>query len=326
MGLANAWILIGLVPVVVAIIVVSRLARRRRPSDAAVPVAHTGRLTRLPGFMAALSRMRALSIAAIVLVSLLGATAAVLAARPVVTSTEKPATFTRDVVLCLDVSGSMTDVDIDVLARFTELSEGFEGERLALVIFNSSAAQVFPLTDDYDYIAEQLEAVRSSLDGTGTFSDAFGGTLTGEGASLIGDGLASCVLTFDRTDEERSRSVVLATDNDINGTPIMTLDEAGAFAKSRDVRVYGIDPSVSNPGDSEDSAEFQRVVDSTDGDYFVLESADTVPAIVDSIEATEAALVDDEPQLLVTDQPTIFAILALALLGALLIVVWRARL
>jgi Ca-activated chloride channel family protein len=325
-GLANAWILVGLVPVVVAIIVVSRLARRRRPSDAAVPVAHTGRLTRLPGFMAALSRMRALSIAAIVLVSLLGATAAVLAARPVVTSTEKPATFTRDVVLCLDVSGSMTDVDIDVLARFTELSEGFEGERLALVIFNSSAAQVFPLTDDYDYIAEQLEAVRSSLDGTGTFSDAFGGTLTGEGASLIGDGLASCVLTFDRTDEERSRSVVLATDNDINGTPIMTLDEAGAFAKSRDVRVYGIDPSVSNPGDSEDSAEFQRVVDSTDGDYFVLESADTVPAIVDSIEATEAALVDDEPQLLVTDQPTIFAILALALLGALLIVVWRARL
>ena len=326
MGLANAWILVGLVPVIVAVIVVSRLARRRRPSDAAVPVAHTSRLTRLPGFIAAVSRMRALTITAIVLVSLLGATAAVLAARPIVTSTEKPATFTRDVVLCLDVSGSMTDVDIDVLARFTELSEGFEGERLALVIFNSSAAQVFPLTDDYDYIAEQLEAVRSSLDGTGTFSDAFGGTLTGEGASLIGDGLASCVLTFDRTDEERSRSVVLATDNDINGIPIMTLDEAGAFAKSRDVRVYGIDPSVSNPGDSEDSAEFQRVVDSTDGDYFVLDSADTVPAIVDSIEATEAALVDDEPQLLVTDQPVIFTNLAIVLLGALLVVVWRARL
>lgn len=326
MGLANAWILIGLIPVVVAVVVASRLARRRRPSDAAVPVAHTGRLTRLPGFIAAVSRMRALTITAIVLVSLLGATAAVLAARPIVTSTEKPATFTRDVVLCLDVSGSMTDVDIDVLARFTELSEGFEGERLALVIFNSSAAQVFPLTDDYDYIAEQLEAVRSSLDGTGTFSDAFGGTLTGEGASLIGDGLASCVLTFDRTDEERSRSVVLATDNDINGIPIMTLDEAGAFAKSRDVRVYGIDPSVSNPGDSEDSAEFQRVVDSTDGDYFVLDSADTVPAIVDSIEVTEAALVDDEPQLLVTDQPVIFTILAIVLLGALLVVVWRARL
>ena len=326
MGLANAWILIGLVPVVVAVVVASRLARRRRSSDAAVPVAHTGRLTRLPGFIAAVSRMRALTITAIVLVSLLGATAAVLAARPIVTSTEKPATFTRDVVLCLDVSGSMTDVDIDVLARFTELSEGFEGERLALVIFNSSAAQVFPLTDDYDYIAEQLEAVRSSLDGTGTFSDAFGGTLTGEGASLIGDGLASCVLTFDRTDEERSRSVVLATDNDINGIPIMTLDEAGAFAKSRDVRVYGIDPSVSNPGDSQDSAEFQRVVDSTNGDYFVLDSADTVPAIVDSIEATEAALVDDEPQLLVTDQPVIFTILAIVLLGALLVVVWRARL
>lgn len=325
MGLANAWILLGLVPVIAAVVVLPRLIRRRR-ADAGVPVAHTGRLTRLPGFVAAVSRMRAATIAAIVVVALLAATAALLAARPVVTSTEKPATFTRDVVLCLDVSGSMTDVDIDVLSRFTELSEGFEGERLALVIFNSSSAQVFPLTDDYDYIAQQLEAVRSSLDGTGEFSDAFGGTLTGEGASLIGDGLASCVLTFDRTDEQRSRSVVLATDNDINGTPIMTLDEAGAFAKSRDVRVYGIDPSVAKAGDSEDSAEFQRVVDSTDGQYFVLESADTVPTIVDSIEATEAALVDEEPKLVVSDQPTLLVVLAFVLLGTLLVVVRRARL
>jgi hypothetical protein len=326
MGLGNGWILLGLVPVVVAVVVVSRLRGRKRALDAAVPVAHTRRLTRLPGFVAAVSRMRALTVVAVVLVALFTATAALLAARPIVTSTEKPARFTRDVVLCLDVSGSMTDIDIDVLARFTELSEGFEGERLALVIFNSSAAQVFPLTDDYDYIGEQLEAVRSSLDGTGEFGDAFGGTLTGEGASLIGDGLASCVLTFDRTDEVRSRSVVLATDNDINGTPIMSLDEAGAFAKSRDVRVYGIDPSVSKPGDSEDSAEFQRVVDTTGGEYFVLESADTVPSIVDSIEATEAALVESEPKVIVSDQPTLLAVLAIVLLGGLLVVVWRARL
>jgi hypothetical protein len=325
-GLANAWILLGLVPVLAAIIVLTRRTRRRRASDVAVPVAHTGRLTRLPGFVAAVSRMRAATVAATVLIGVLAATAALLAARPIVTTTEKPETFTRDVVLCLDVSGSMTDVDIDVLARFTSLSEGFEGERLALVIFNSSAAQVFPLTDDYDYIAEQLETVRSSLDGTGNFSDAFGGTLTGEGASLIGDGLASCVLTFDRTDEQRSRSVVLATDNDINGTPIMTLDEAGSFAASRGVRVYGIDPSVSAPGESEDSAEFQRVVDSTDGEYFVLESAETVPTIVDSIEATEAALVDSEPKTIVSDQPTLLTVLALVLLAGLLVVAWRARL
>ncbi|WP_374945396.1 VWA domain-containing protein [Agreia sp.] len=326
MGLANAWILLGLVPVIAAVVVLPRVLRRRRRTDAAVPVAHIGRLTRLPGFVAAVTRMRLTTTAAIVLVGILGATAALLAARPIVTSTEKPATFTRDVVLCLDVSGSMTDVDIDVLARFTELSEGFEGERLALVIFNSSAAQVFPLTDDYDYIAQQLEAVRSSLDGTGEFSDAFGGTLTGEGASLIGDGLASCVLAFDRTGEQRSRSVVLATDNDINGTPIMTVDEAGAFAASRDVRVYGIDPSVAKAGDSDDSAEFQRVVDSTGGEYFVLESADTVPTIVDSIEATEAALVDEKPKVVVTDQPTLLAVLATVLLGGLLVLVWRARL
>jgi hypothetical protein len=119
MELANPWILVVLVPVVVAVIVLPRFVRRRRSSDAAVPVAHTERLTRLPGFVAAVSRMRGLSVVTLVVASLFIATAALLAARPVVTTTEKPAKFTRDVVLCLDVSGSMTDVDIDVLERFS---------------------------------------------------------------------------------------------------------------------------------------------------------------------------------------------------------------
>jgi Ca-activated chloride channel family protein len=51
-----------------------------------------------------------------------------------------------------------------------------------------------------------------------------------------------------------------------------------------------------------------------------------VPAIVDSIEATEAALVDAEPQVIVSDRPTLLAVLAIVLLAGLLVVVWRARL
>ena len=51
--------------------------------------------------------------------------------------------------------------------------------------------QVFPLTDDYDFILDHLdraEGLRGDHDG---FSA--GSTSAASGASLIGDGLASCV-------------------------------------------------------------------------------------------------------------------------------------
>ena len=328
MTLTNAWLLIPLALVAAALVAAVTRSGRRRGPDAPVPVAHAGRLTRLPAFRAALRRLRRSTIVIMVLLAIVVVSAAVAAARPAQTRVDDRAMDNRDVVLCLDVSGSMTDVDIDVLARFTELSKGFQGERLALVIFNSSAAQVFPLTDDYAYIQEQLESVRASLDGTADTSDAFAGTLTGAGASLIGDGLASCVLTFDNAGVERSRSVVLATDNDINGAPIMSLAEAGAFATSKGVRVYGIDPNAgsSSAGGSAESAEFEKVVESTQGEYFELESSDAVASIVDSIEKTESALVDGQPRLLVSDEPTVPVIVALLALVAALVLLRRARL
>ncbi len=50
-----------------------------------------------------------------------------------------------------------------------------------------------------------------------------GTTANLSGASLIGDGLASCALQFDAEDTERSRSIILATDNYVSGEPIYTL-------------------------------------------------------------------------------------------------------
>ena len=59
-------------------------------------------------------------------------------------------------MLCLDVSGSMSEVDVEVLSVFEELLDGFEGERIGLTIFNSSPVQIFPLTDDYEFIRGHL--------------------------------------------------------------------------------------------------------------------------------------------------------------------------
>ena len=113
----------------------------------------------------------------------------------------------RDIVLCLDVSGSMTAADAAIVQRFLELVEQFHGERIALVVWDSSAAQVFPLNDDYDYVEEQLASIADETSSdVGDVGDIFGGDPdvnflrcgrarpSATGCRSIGDGLASCVL------------------------------------------------------------------------------------------------------------------------------------
>ena len=231
--------------VAAAITITVVLLARRRARRSAAPVAHSERLTTLPRYRRMLLVYRIMLLSLVAVVALAATATGLLSARPVNSEITQPLTYNRDIVLCLDVSGSMVEYDAEVLKQFESLAESFAGERIALVLWSSSAVQTFPLTDDYDYLQSQIALVRESMELSVDYDYSgypyWNGTLVAEGASLIGDGLASCVLTFDRTDEKRSRSVVLATDNDINGTPIMTLDEAGAFATSRDVRVYGID-------------------------------------------------------------------------------------
>lgn len=308
------------------------------------PVAHSERLTRLPEYRTVLNRATVGTIVAASIIGLLALATGVLAARPIHSAVVIPEKYNRDIVLCLDVSGSMSEVDADVLDRFDQLTERFKGERIGLVLFNATAAQVFPLTDDYEFVREQLTLVRTGIDGTGDFSDVWGGTslATRDGASLIGDGLASCVLSFGApaqsgagqaaagqpaaADDHRSRSVILATDNYVNGEQIMTLEQAGQLAQARNVRVYGIDKPGTLSGDSPESIEFRSVVEATGGNYFKLDDSTAVSAVIDAIQATEASLIKGTPQLVVTDQATPWIIASLILVALFLVIAWRVRL
>lgn len=66
-------------------------------------------------------------------------------------------------MLCLDVSGSMAEVDMEILDTFLELTDDFKGERIGLTIFNASPVQVFPLTDDYEFVKEHLKCSATVL-------------------------------------------------------------------------------------------------------------------------------------------------------------------
>ncbi|RFT34651.1 VWA domain-containing protein, partial [Bifidobacteriaceae bacterium NR019] len=62
----------------------------------------------------------------------------------------------RDIVLCLDVSGSALPYDREVIQAYLNFIEHFQGERIGLSIFNSTSRTVFPLTDDYRLAKKQL--------------------------------------------------------------------------------------------------------------------------------------------------------------------------
>ena len=310
--------------------VVWLVLRRERKRDAAaaasLPVANSERLTQLPGYRRALARYRALVfglVASIVLVLVAGVGLSMRFARLDVT---QPDLKNRDIVLCLDVSGSMIDYDTEVVDVFSDLAEKFQGERISLVVFNASAVTYFPLTSDYDYIQKQFAQLQDEFaaDEEGTY---YRGTLLGDGSSLVGDGLATCAVRFDATDEPRSRSVILVTDNLIAGDPIFTLPEAGDLASERGVRVYGINPGDTDAKDYLDglAREFEQVVTSTGGSYFALDDPRGIPSIVDEITAQQAALMRGPVQLVRADEPAFFVGLGALGLAGLFVLAWRVR-
>jgi hypothetical protein len=303
-------------------------ARRR-------PVAHGDRLTALPEYQAAVRRHRRWLAVTAVAGGVLMVAAVASAARPAERSTVSPEQRNRDIVLCLDASGSMGSADAAVVEVFSRLAKGFDGERLGLTVFDSSAVQVFPLTDDYEYIQEQLKVAKDAFDGAPGSTGFLDGTWNGAGSSLIGDGLASCVQGFPAADaadgaapgtEQRSRSVILATDNFVSGDPIFTLEEAGTLATKKGVRVYALNPGDYDYGTDagQPGAQLRAAAEGTGGAYYGLDSAEAVPDIIQKVQSTDATAFRTAPQAVVADRPEVP--LAIALVSGLMLSVASRRL
>jgi hypothetical protein len=323
--------------VVVAALVVLVLLRRRagRGDRDIVSAAHSERLLALPEYRSAYRRTLVKLAGMLLLVLVALGALSIVAARPITTDVADTDRVNRDIVLCLDVSGSMTAADAQIVGRFLELVEQFHGERIALVVWDSSAAQVFPLNDDYAYVEEKLASIQDEVStDAGDIGDIFGGdpdgdpplyagTDLGNGSSLIGDGLASCVLRFDNPDLDRSRTIILATDNALAGEPIVTLEEATSFAIERSIRVYGIAPGEMFPPEEDDlRAQVRR----TGGDLFGAGDTGAGEDIVDQVLDDQAGTLEGVPELVVIDHPGWpFRIAAIALWG-IVFLAWRSKL
>lgn len=327
-GFRWPWLLPVLVLAIVALMVWWARSRPRGAATGASYVAHAARLRALPRYQALVRRQVVLGACLTLAALVTCAGAIVLAGRVQERQTTAQNDRTRDIILCLDASGSMAEVDAQVLAEFRRIVTGLQGERVGLTIWSGVAITVFPLTDDYDFVLDQLSEAENAFGAGGIYSDDYahftaGTVIDWEVQSQLGDGLASCVQRFDRRDEDRSRAIVLASDNEPIGEGIYDLPAAADVAIDEDVVVHGIAAPLTADRPSA-AREFEDAVVRTGGTFSLLGEDGSAATVIDAIGDLEAKEIERPPLVQVLDRPSLgTAVTGIGLAG--LVGVWIAQ-
>ena len=253
----------------------------------------------------------------------------ILIARPIKVDTVNSTQYNRDIFLCMDVSASVNTLNLDIVETLKKTVNQLHGERFGISIFNSSSVTLVPLTDDYDYVIDVLDQIKQSINSPiyNTRKDDYyyvrnyiiSGTLEGaeqNGGSLIGDGLTSCVYNFPNLDEERTRLIIFTTDNDLAGTPLVTLDTAAKISKSKKVKVFGIGTKTIN---NTNRQSFKNAVELTGGKYYETSNS-TINSIVNDIESTSKTILKNQSETREYDLPTIPFIILVTSIFSLIII------
>lgn len=333
--------------ITVGLTVLRNRKRKASTKQDTIWVANSAYVHDLPTFKKQLRTYRTLQALGATSLAIAIGSAGMLAAAPATVKVTDPRMANRDIVLCLDVSGSMLAYDRELVDVFSRLVDSFVGERIALSIFNTTSRVVFPLTDDYGMVKEQLDEAYDALDPRALSGDssAFsryeyfvsGASVDIEaGSSLIGDGLANCALQFAETDgskpsaesltstddtDARARSIIFASDNDLQGQPLYTLNEAALLATDLNTSLIGIYGAGST--DLEGEEEFRKVFTDFKGMYFYSDDSTMIDSIVADIQSRQAVEHDAAPVITKTNiAGPWYVLLVLALFG-FFAVQWR---
>ncbi|MCO1338408.1 hypothetical protein BJH93_05795 [Kocuria polaris] len=307
--------------------------------SSALPLAHTEHLSELPAYRSLRRRHRLGAMVGVLALGVALVAVAALSARPAQHETLEERLATRDIVLCMDISGSMVPYAAEVIDVYAKLTDEFAGERIALVIFNSTSRVLIPLTDDYRMVQAELERVGGLLDDVVRLVEQdpedrdedeinrvltlFAGTESADGGSLVGDGLASCALQFDEQYSERSRSVLLTTDNEVFMEGVYDLDQAADLASSRAVELYGLYAGSADGGPEAEA--YRETVQAHDGLYFAVTDPKAVEQLVADVQAQQAVDLAADAESIVTDAPRDWFVWALLGVGLVILVGGRGR-
>jgi Ca-activated chloride channel family protein len=221
---------------------------------------------------------------------------------------ETVSTHGVDIVVALDVSGSMRAEDFQPLNRLevarrtvAEFVRGRPADRIGLVVFAGVTTTRCPLTLDremFSQFLEQVDFAPQEEDGT-----------------ALGIGLATAVNRL-RASDARSKVVVLVTDGRNNRGQIGP-EAAAEAARAIGVRVYtagvGTEGEAPIPVDTPrgrryvmqrldlDEPLLREVASRTGGEYFRAVDADGLVAAFDTIDRMEKTEIESKVRILYTE-------------------------
>lgn len=229
-----------------------------------------------------------------------------------------------DIVLCMDVSGSMLAEDFapnrmeamkKVAADFVDARKT---DRIGLVIFSGEPFTQCPITTDHAALKSQIYAVRSGILQDGT---------------AIGSGLATSVERLKKS-KSKSKVVILLTDGENNGG-LIPPSTAKEIAKAYNIKVYtigmGTDGFATLPQQTTagvvrtkekvniDEKLLQEIARETGGSYFRAKDNESLANVYVEIDQLEKSKIETSSFARYAEQ---FYPLAIAAVLLLLIEVW----
>lgn len=207
----------------------------------------------------------------------------------------QPPQAARDLMLAVDLSGSMDERDMElggrVVTRLTaakaviaDFLERRRGDRVGLIVFGRRAYALTPLTRDLDTVSEQLGGTVSGLAGNET---------------AIGDAIGLATRRLQSQPAER-RVLILLTDG-LNTAGALDPAKAAELARDAGVRIhtiafggYGAGLSVfgipfRSPSNDviTDEAGLRHIAERTGGHAFVARDVDQLAGIYGEIDRLE---------------------------------------
>jgi len=221
----------------------------------------------------------------------------------------------RDIMLVLDLSGSMTQMDfsldgapasrLDVLKQIgSELIRRREGDRIGLIVFAETAFAAAPLSFDVRAVARTLNEMEIGLVGRST---------------AIGAGLGLALKRL--ADSTAPSRVVILLSDGANNAGSSDPAAVAMLARQLGVRVYtigfGVDDRSTRSNDPEavDFEALRRVAEIGSGAAFRARTGAELDEALQAIEGLEAGPAPAPPAIIFRDlwiYPAVFAFTALA--------------
>ncbi len=201
---------------------------------------------------------------------------------------EKPA---RDVVLALDISGSMDQRDFlapdgaprQRLAAVKDVLRSFiadrDGDRMALIVFGTRAFVQAPFTEDLRSLEGFLDQIAVGMAGPNT---------------ALGDAIGLGIRTFDSSAVDQRLMIVLSDGADTSSRVIPV--NAAAIAADKGVVIYTVgvgDPNATGE-DRVDLDALKDIANRTGGAYFFADDQAALTEIYDRIDTQNPRVVETQ--------------------------------